>query len=215
MIAFDLDGTLVNTVPDLSYSIDAMLNKLSLPAAGETKVRSWVGHGIERLVTQALTNQMDKSPDKALIAKALTIFIQEYKNNTCRQSQLYEGAVESLNYLAEKQLKLACITNKLSQFTDIVLKTLGIYNKFGIIVSGDTLAKRKPDPLPLLHVADYFNIRPEQALMVGDSLNDINAAHTAGFQMICVSYGYNLNQNIQSVRPDRTIGSLIELTNIF
>ncbi len=220
MVLLDLDGTLVDTVPDLTYCLDNMLRELSLPEAGETKVREWVGNGIEQLVKRGLsnnlvTNDFNKEPKASLFEKALLIFIDSYRENACKHSQLYAGVREGLEYLTSNNFKLGCVTNKLSQFTNTILETLKIQDVFGIIISGDTLAKKKPDPLPLLHAAEYFNVSPTQSLMVGDSINDVTAARAAGFQVLCVSYGYNLGQDIRLAKPDYVVDSLADLVNIF
>lgn len=214
MVVFDLDGTLVDSVPDLAYSLDSMLQKLGMPDAGEMKTREWVGNGLERLVKRALTDDLDKEPDASLFEKALPLFISEYKQNACKRSRLYDGVREGLDYLLRHDFKLACVTNKQSQFTNIVLETLGIQNVFGIVISGDTLAKKKPDPLPLLHAAEHFGISASKALMVGDSVNDVSAARAAGFQILCVNYGYNHGQDIRLANPDLVIDSLAEFPNI-
>ena len=215
MVLLDLDGTLVDTVPDLTYCLDNMLREFSLPEASETKVREWVGNGIERLVKRGLTNDFDGEPDVSLFEKALPVFIDCYRENACKHSQLYAGVSEGLDYLSNNNFKLGCVTNKLSQFTNIILETLDIQNEFGIVISGDTLAKKKPDPLPLLHAAEYFGVSPEQSLMIGDSVNDVRAARAAGFQVLCVSYGYNLGQDIRLANPDYVVDSLADLANIF
>lgn len=215
MVALDLDGTLADTIPDLAHSIDNMLHKLSLPVVGESATRGWVGNGIEQLVQCALTHTCNELPDPDLLATAITIFLAEYKRNPCQYSHLYAGVKESLDYLYNKPMQLACVTNKSSQFTDIILQELGIYDVFEIVVSGDTLAKKKPDPLPLLHVAEYCSVLPEKSLMVGDSISDVSAARAAGFQVICVSYGYNLGQDIRCAKPDHVIESFSELSHLF
>ena len=215
MVVLDLDGTLVDSVPDLAYSLDKMLQKLGMPAAGEMKTREWVGNGIEPLVKRALTNVLEQEPDASLFNKALPLFINEYKHNACIRTRLYDGVREGLDYLMHNDFKIACVTNKQSQFTNTVLKTLGIQNVFGIVISGDTLSRKKPDPLPLLHAAEYFNIRASKALMIGDSVNDIQAARAAGFQVLCVSYGYDPEQDIQLANPDLVIDSLAKFPDIF
>jgi len=147
--------------------------------------------------------------------KALPIFIDSYRENACKHSQLYAGVREGLDYLASNDIKLGCVTNKLSQFTNTILETLKIQDEFGIVISGDSLARKKPDPLPLLHAAEYFAVKPEQSLMIGDSVNDVSAARAAGFQVLCVSYGYNLGQDIRLANPDYVVDSLADLVNIF
>jgi len=162
-----------------------------------------------------VTNDFDKEPKASLFEKALPIFIDCYRENACKHSQLYTGVREGLEYLTGNDFKLGCVTNKLSQFTNTILETLKIQDAFGIVISGDTLAKKKPDPLPLLHAAKYFNVGPKQSLMVGDSINDVSAARAAGFQVLCVSYGYNLGQDIRLAKPDHVVDSLADLVNIF
>lgn len=215
LVALDLDGTLVDTMPDLTHSINKMLQKLSLPVVAESVTRDWVGNGIEQLVQSALTHTGKEPPNPDLLADAITIFLAEYQYDPCQRSRLYAGVKESLNYLYNKPILLACITNKESKSTDIILRQLGIYDVFEIIVSGDTLAKRKPDPLPLLHAAEYCSISPEKSLMVGDSISDVRAARAAGFKMICVDYGYNFGQNIRHANPDHVIQSFSELSDFF
>jgi phosphoglycolate phosphatase len=157
-------------------------------------------------------NDFNKEPEASLFAKALPLFINEYKQNACKRSRLYDGVKEGLAYLISNQFKLACVTNKQSQFTHTILETLGIQNTFGIVISGDTLPKKKPDPLPLLHAAKYFGVSASQALMVGDSINDVSAA---GFQVLCVSSGYNLGQDIRLANPDLVVDSLAAFPDVF
>ena len=158
---------------------------------------------------------MDREPEPSLFEEALPIFIDCYRQNACKQSRLYDGVREGLDHLTNNDYKLGCVTNKLSQFTDIILETLELQDKFGIVISGDTLAKKKPDPLPLLHAAEYFGVSPNRSLMVGDSVNDVRAARAAGFQVLCVSYGYNLGQDIRLANPDHVVDSLAELEAAF
>ncbi len=215
MVLLDLDGTLVDTVPDLAYCLDNMLRELSLPEAGEARVRRWVGNGIERLVKRGLMNDLNKEPEQTLLEKAMPIFMGCYRENACKHSQLYIGVEEGLDYLKKNNFKLGCVTNKLSQFTKTILETLEIQDAFEIVISGDTLAKKKPDPMPLLHAAAYFGVNPSQSLMVGDSINDVGAARAAGFQVLCVSYGYNFGQDIHLANPDLVVDSLAEFSKAF
>ena len=212
MVLIDLDGTLIDSVPDLAYCVDALMVELGLPARGEPKVRRWVGNGIERLVKRALIDRLDGEPDQLLLDKALPIYLQLYKDNLSKRSRLYPGVKEGLQFLHGAGYKLGCITNKAAAFTEPLLKDLGIYDYFRIVVSGDTLPVKKPDPLPLLHAAQFFKVEPAQALMVGDSISDVKAARAAGFQVVCVSYGYNHGQDIRDARPDAVIDSMAELS---
>jgi len=214
MVLFDLDGTLIDTVPDLAYSVDTMLQEIDLPTHGEKKVRTWVGNGIDRLVKRALTNDFNAEPEAKLFDKAFPLFLEIYSDNVCQRSQFYDGVNEVLNYLKENNFKLGCVTNKREQFTHTLLKSLGLFDDFGIVIAGDTLARKKPDPLPLLHAAEHFGVTPASSLMVGDSRNDVNAARAAGFQVVCVSYGYTLGEDIREANPDIVIDSLAELPRL-
>ncbi|MFA7097952.1 MAG: phosphoglycolate phosphatase [Gammaproteobacteria bacterium] len=214
MILLDLDGTLVDSVPDLAYSVDAMLERLGLPKRGEAQVRHWVGNGVERLVRRALTGTMDGEPDAALYERALPLFMEIYAANTSARSVLYPGVREGLDYLRAAGYRLGCVTNKAGRFTEPVLRELGIRDYFELVVSGDTLSRKKPDPEPLLHAARYFEVEPGGALMVGDSVSDVKAARAAGFRVVCVSYGYNHGMDIRAARPDAVIDSLVQLRGL-
>jgi len=214
MILIDVDGTLVDSVPDLAYCVDEMMKALGMPTHGEAKVREWVGNGVERLTRRALIGQLDGEPDDALFEKAYPIFLELYAENTSKRSKLYPGVAEGVAYLKEAGYKLGCVTNKAAQFTLPLLKDLGVSDYFEIIISGDTLPKKKPDPLPLLHAAEFFGVEPANALMLGDSVSDVKAARAAGFQIICMSYGYNHGVDIREANPDVVIDSMIELRDI-
>ena len=214
MILIDVDGTLVDSVPDLAYCVDEMMKQLGMPVRGEAAVRTWVGNGVERLTRRALINQLDGEPDEALFEKAYPIFLELYAANTSKRSVLYPGVREGLDYLKSAGYKLGCVTNKVSQFTLPLLKDLGVHDEFEIIICGDTLAEKKPHPMPLLHAAEFFGVKPENALMVGDSISDVKAARAAGFQIVCMSYGYNHGVDIREANPDAVIDSMAQLQAI-
>ena len=211
MILIDVDGTLVDSVPDLAYCADEMLKALGMPAHGEAKVREWVGNGVERLARRALIGQLDGEPDEELFARAYPIYLELYAENTSKRSTLYPGVMEGLSFLKTAGYRLGCVTNKAEQFTLPLLTDLGVVDYFEIIISGDTLPVKKPDPGPLLHAAKFFDVKPENALMIGDSVSDVKAARAAGFQILCMSYGYNHGVDIREAHPDMVIDSMAEL----
>ncbi|MFA7633701.1 MAG: phosphoglycolate phosphatase [Thiohalomonadaceae bacterium] len=215
MIVLDLDGTLVDSVPDLAYCIDEMMQRLGRAPHGEARVRGWVGNGVERLVKRALTGELQAEPDEDDLARAMPIFTELYAVNTSQRSLLFPGAREGLEQLQAAGIKLACVTNKAAQFTAPLLRDMDIADYFGIVVSGDTLPQQKPHPAPLLHAADFFKVTPAQALMVGDSMHDIEAARAANFAVVAVSYGYNHGIDIHIAKPDAVIDSLTELPALF
>ncbi len=213
LIMIDLDGTLVDSVPDLAYCIDEMMQELDLQKLGEAKVRHWVGNGIPKLVERALTGELEGRPIKEVFDIAYPIFLDLYEDNATKRSYLYDGVREGLDYLQSQGYQLGCVTNKSEQFTHPLLQVLGIFNDFKIIISGDTLVKRKPDPMPLLYCAEHFNLKPEECLMLGDSVSDVKAARAAGFDIICMSYGYNHGNDIADENPDLVIDSMSQLSD--
>ncbi len=211
LIMIDVDGTLVDSVPDLAYCVDELMKAMNRATWGEAKVRHWVGNGVPKLVERSLTGKLEASVNKQDFDKAYPIFLELYSVNTSVRSCLYSGVKEGLDYLKKQGYILGCVTNKVEQFTLPILKDLGIFDYFGLVVSGDTLAKKKPDPLPLLHSAEFFNINPQDCLMLGDSISDVAASRAAGFEVICMSYGYNHGEDIRNANPDLVIDSMAEL----
>ncbi len=214
MILIDLDGTLVDSVPDLAFCVDAMMERLGRPPHGEAKVRNWVGNGVERLVRRALLGQLEGEPDEADFQRAYPIFLELYRDNTSRRSQLFPGVRDGLDWLQAAGYRLGCVTNKAAQFTEPLLRDLGVRDFFEIVISGDTLPRSKPDPLPLLHAAAHFGAEPAAALMIGDSISDVKAARAAGFTIFCMSYGYNHGQDIRDYHPDAVLDSLTEIQGL-
>lgn len=214
MILVDLDGTMIDSVPDLAYSVDTMLARLGRPPAGEAAVRTWVGNGVERLVHRALTGSLDGEAPEDDYARALPLFMAIYGENTSGRSAPYPGVREGLESLKAAGYRLACVTNKAAQFTLPLLKDKGLLDLFALVVSGDTLPQKKPHPAPLLHAAAHFGVAPADALMIGDSVSDVKAARAAGFHIICVSYGYNHGRDIREANPDAVIDRLTELRTL-
>jgi phosphoglycolate phosphatase len=211
MILIDVDGTLVDSVPDLAYCVDEMMTVLGREPHGEVRVRDWVGNGVERLVRRALVGALRGEPDEADFERAYPIFLELYAENTSRRSCLYPGVREGLDRLKAANYRLGCVTNKAARFTEPLLKDLGIYDDFSIVISGDTLTKKKPDPAPLLHAAKLLGCQPADAMMIGDSVSDVAAARAAGFQIVCMSYGYNHGVDIREAAPDAVIETLTEI----
>lgn len=215
MVLIDVDGTLVDSVPDLAYCVDEMMKQLGMPVRGESRVREWVGNGVERLTRRALINQLDGEPDEALFNKAMPIFEALYRDNTSKRSCLYPGVKPALDFLkTRKDVRLGCVTNKASQFTLPLLHDLGVSDYFELVVCGDTLPQKKPDPRPLLHAAEMLGAKPEQSLMLGDSQSDVKAARAAGFNIVCMSYGYNHGEDIRNYNPDAVVDSMDEIKTL-
>ena len=211
MILIDVDGTLVDSVPDLAFCVDTMMAELGRSPHGEARVREWVGNGVERLVRRALVGALQGEPDEADFDRAYPLFLDLYAENTSKRSCLYPGVREGMDLLKAAAYRLGCVTNKAAQFTEPLLKDLGIFDDFSIVISGDTLSTKKPDPAPLLHAAEFFGCEPANALMIGDSVSDVAAARAAGFQIVCMSYGYNHGVDISKATPDAVIDTVTEI----
>ncbi len=214
MILIDLDGTLVDSVPDLAFCVDAMMGRLGRAPYGDAAVRNWVGNGVERLVRRSLTGQLNGEPVDADFEQAYPIFLELYRDNTSQRSRLYPGIREGLDWLKGAGYRLGCVTNKAAQFTEPLLRDLGVRDFFEIVISGDSLPRNKPDPMPLLHAAAHFGADPADALMIGDSVSDVKAARAAGFRIFCMSYGYNHGQDIRDFHPDAVLDSLVEVQGL-
>ncbi len=211
LVLIDLDGTLVDSVPDLAFCVDEMMVALGRAPWGIDKVRTWVGNGVERLVMRALTDTLWDDPAEHDFQQALPIFMQLYADNNSGRSCLYPGVVDGIDALKAAGYRVGCVTNKAEAFTVPLLKAMGIFDRFDIVVSGDTTPKKKPDPMPLLYAAEKLDTRAEDCLMVGDSMHDVQAARNAGFQVVCVPYGYNHGHDIREAKPDAVIDSLAAL----
>ena len=214
MVLIDVDGTMVDSVSDLAFSIDLMMQDLDMPKRGGDKVSHWVGNGLERLVKRALLDALDGEPDEALFSRALPLFRSHYRVNNSTRSQLYDGVRQGLDYLRRRGYRMGCVTNKVAEFTHPLLRDLDIADYFEVIICGDDTAKIKPHPLPLLTAAQRMQVNPQKSLMLGDSSNDVQAARAAGFQIICTSYGYNHGEDIRRYGPDAVIDSMVELEKL-
>jgi len=214
LIAFDLDGTLLDSVPDLAKAVQLTLEELNLPSQQQAEVRSWIGNGARVLVKRALSGDMNGIVSDELFKKAYPLFLKHYAANLNCESVLYNGVEQTLRELKEAGITLACITNKPTEFTLPLLEEIGLAQFFEKVVCGDTFEERKPHPMPLLEVAKAFNVMPARSIMVGDSVNDIKAAQTAGFYSICVDYGYHGDYDVHQLGADVVISQFSEIKQL-
>ena len=216
-VAFDLDGTLADTLPDLYASANLTLRELDLPSVDSETVRAFIGQGIDRLVKRLLTGKPDADPEPGLFNKAGAIFRRHYRQLLTNESQLFPGTEETLRELRDLGLKLACVTNKTDAFTRPLLTGLGVLDLFDEVICGDTLARKKPDPLPLLYCAERFGVVPARLLMVGDSQTDTLCARAAGCPVVCVPFGYRSGMELHELDCDAivpAVSSLLELIRL-
>jgi phosphoglycolate phosphatase len=213
-VTLDLDGTLLDTVSDLTAAVNLLFGKLGRQALDEALVRTFVGKGIANLVKRSLAAGTNGAPDAALFDRALPMYMDCYESVNGERTTIYPGVREGLNALKTAALPLACVTNKSERFTLPLLKRTGLADYFKVVVAGDTLPKRKPDPLPLTHACAQLGVAPRDMLMIGDSLNDAQAARAAGCPVFCVSYGYNEGRDVRDLDVDAIVATIFEATRL-
>ncbi|MCC6075053.1 phosphoglycolate phosphatase [Pseudomonas sp. MAHUQ-58] len=208
---FDLDGTLVDSVPDLAVAVDRVLVQLGRAPAGRERVRLWVGNGARVLVRRALAGGLDHDGvDEALAAEALELFMAAYADNHVL-TDVYPGVVETLDHLRAAGVALALITNKPARFLPELLADKGLDGYFQWLVGGDTLPQQKPDPAALFWVMAQAGVSAGEALFVGDSRNDVRAARAANVTCVALSYGYNHGEPIALENPAMVVDDLRQL----
>lgn len=213
-ILFDLDGTLIDSVPDLAAALDASLEQLYYTPAGLARTRSWVGNGARKLIQRALANALEipeNSVSSSLIDQLLAVFFDHYGEHSCEQTVLYDGVYDALSNWYQQGVRMACVTNKPARFSDPILTHFGLQQFMPVLVGGDTLAVRKPDPAPLLLACEQLGVDVANTVMVGDSVNDVRAARAAGMPVACVSYGYNHGAPIADANPDLLVDNFFDL----
>jgi len=187
LVCFDLDGTLIDSVPDLTIAIDAFLLEQGKTLAGEERIRQWIGLGVAKLVTQAMEWA---NIDTNLHEHCYRIFLVTYQKNLTKNTVIYPHVKDLLNAFKVNKVPMALITNKPSVFVRPILDHFELTNYFAWILAADTLPEKKPSAMPLLYCSDAIEAQSEQCLMVGDSLTDYRAANAAGFRSAIVTYGY-------------------------
>ena len=208
---FDLDGTLMDSVPDLAAAVDKMLMLLGREPAGIERVRDWVGNGSRVLVRRALAGGLGhEGVADELADEALALFMQAYAGGH-ELTAVYPGVRECLDWLREREVKLAIITNKPAQFIEPLLEEKGLTGYFQWLVGGDTLPQQKPDPAALFWVMDKAGVAPGESLFVGDSRNDVRAAKAATVRCVALTYGYNHGEPIADEQPALVLDDLREL----
>ena len=216
-IHFDLDGTLIDSVGDLTLAINDMCRKLGLQPYDVSQVRLWVGNGSAMLVKRALQGKREieeTAIEEAYFQQAHTIFLDAYETHLCEATRPYPGVIDTLAWLKDQGYKLTIITNKPTRFLPKLLAGLALESFFDAVAGGDTYARKKPDPLPLERMCQACDTPVERALMVGDSRNDLLAARACGMRSVAVSYGYHGDEELRIYRPLAVIDRFDELRTL-
>ncbi len=216
LIIFDLDGTLIDSGPDLTLAVNIMLSHYDIDPLPIEDTSSFIGNGAKILVERALHHTMQPEDiTKKRFDEAFQIFFTAYRDNLSVDTYLYPGVLETLEYLDNKGYKMTICTNKPFEFIEPILRELGVNQYFATWVGADSLPKQKPDPAPLLHLAKVMNKTIDKCIMVGDSKNDIKAAKNAEMESVGVSYGYNYNEHISDYNPNKVVDNFAELQELF
>jgi phosphoglycolate phosphatase len=212
-IMFDLDGTLVHTAPEIAAAANLMLADMGRATLPVGQIEGYIGEGALVLIKRCLTGQKNVEPEAELFAQAEALFFAHYAQNVI-ESKPFAGVIDGLRAIHNKGFRLACVTNKPEKFTLPLLQKSGLADFFEIVVSGDTLHKKKPDPIQLHHICAKFDVPEFEAMLVGDSATDIAAAQAAGCFIVTVPYGYNQGLPLDVSQVDATINDLTELEAI-
>jgi phosphoglycolate phosphatase len=206
----DLDGTMVDTAGDFNAALNLMLDALHLPEITSEELLRYVGKGSEHLVRQVLAARLPEQEATRRFEAALDHYQHAYAQVNGQHSALYDDVAEGLAALRDAGLRLACVTNKPHRFAVDLLAQMGLSEYFEVIFGGDSFARKKPDPLPLIKASEALGLSTAQMLAIGDSENDALAARAAGIAVLTVPYGYNHGQPVHSIDSDGIVGSLLE-----
>lgn len=215
MMLFDLDGTLIDSRADLARSINLMLADLGRSALPEEKIASFVGDGVRVLVYRSLTatHPEQKPPDEYLHADGIALMHKHYADQMFVSTALYPHIQETLAHFKDK--RKAVVTSKEVRFTELILEQFGIARDFDCIIGGDTVAARKPDPQPVIEAVNRLGGSFADAVMIGDSENDINAGRRAGTKTCAVTYGFRSTDEMRKTSPDFMVNQFDQLKDLF
>jgi phosphoglycolate phosphatase len=204
----DLDGTMIDTLGDFVVALNRMLQELRLPGIERPDIERMIGKGSEHLVLSVLAH-VGSAPDR--FPAAWDAYQRHYLAINGQHADVYPGVLEGLALLKSRGLKLACLTNKPTNFALPLLASKGLDGFFGVVFGGDAFERKKPDPLPLVKTCEALPSLPAETLMIGDSSNDAAAARAAGCPVLLVTYGYNHGEPVRAVDADGFVDSLAEL----
>lgn len=210
----DLDGTLLDTAPDLAAAANATLAELGMGQLAAGEVRDFIGKGIAALVRRCLEAARGKAADDPLYESALACFALHYERLNGSSSAPYPGAEEGLAAMKAQGLRLACVTNKSSRYTDPLLASSGLAGYFDEVVTSDRAGRRKPDPEPFLFACRVLGVSPPEAAVIGDSANDAEGGRAAGCRVLLVPYGYREGQDVRSIECDGIVDSLLDAAKL-
>jgi len=213
-VIVDLDGTMLDTMPDFAVAINGMLADLGMAPIAQASIEPLVGKGSENLIRSVLARDVDAPTVEQRFAAAMASYQRHYLAINGQHSTLYNGVIAGLDALRAQGLRLACVTNKPIAFTTPLLASKGLAAFFEVVYGGDSLAQKKPHPLPLLQVCRDFDLAPAAVVAIGDSSNDAEAARAAGCPVLTVPYGYNHGRPVQEIDSDGIVDTLLSAAKL-
>ena len=208
LVAFDLDGTLIDTIADLADAANLALAELGRPARTQDEIHSFVGKGIPHLVRRCMTEGTQAT--EAEIEHAVAVFRRHYARVNGVRTRIYPGVTDTLDAMRARGLRLAVVTNKAEAFTLPLLERMAIAHYFDTVISGDTLAVKKPDPAVVYLACERLGVSAAEALMIGDSANDALAAQGAGMPVLLVTYGYSEGVPVDTIECDGLLSNAFQ-----
>lgn len=210
-VLIDLDGTMLDSIPDLAHAANAMRIEMGMPVLHQDVVATFVGKGVDNLVRRALAGSLHAAdPEPAKFDRARESFYRHYHLVNGDKATVFDGVIEGLKAMREQGLKLAVVTNKPTEFTLPLLARTGLAGFFQLVVCGDTCARRKPDPDQMFYACEQLGVTPAQTVAIGDSVHDAHASRAAGIRVLAVPYGYNGGQDVQGLDVDGIVTSIAE-----
>jgi phosphoglycolate phosphatase len=210
----DLDGTLLDTAPDLALAANRVRGEFTLPPLEVTRIAEFIGKGTDMLVHRALTDDVHGQAPAEDFVRGKASFERHYREVNGSHSRVFAGVPEALSLLRQAGLLVGCVTNKPREFTRALLERMGLLRELDVVIAGDDVARRKPHPDLVLAACSRLHVGPSQVILIGDSANDALAARAAGCPVLCVSYGYNEGVDVHNLDCDAIVGSLSEAANI-
>lgn len=214
LIIFDLDGTLLHSAPNLACGVNQVLTDMGYPEAELAHVMSHMGNGMHRLINEIFNDIMGSELSSKSLEEAYALFLSYYEKDATSVSYLYPNVIETLTELVKMNIEIACVTNKLGAYTMPIIEYFEINQYFSLVLSGDSLRKKKPDSLPLTYTCERLGINVDESFMVGDSEVDINSAKNAGMTSVYMNYGYGDNCLAAKLKPDHTLEKFSQLLEL-
>lgn len=210
-IAIDLDGTLLDTIPDLCGAVNLTLAELKLPELPLDLVKTFVGKGLMAHVGKSLRYALNREATETELAEALVLYRKHYAEHIADATTIYPGVMEGLEVFKARGLKMSVVTNKWTSYSETLLTHFNLTPYFDHLVCGDTLTRGKPDPGMMFYSAGRFGVHPREMLMIGDSGNDSRAAQAAGSPVVLMTYGYSEGEKLVDLHANAIVGTFTDI----